>query len=400
LSVNIKSTGRITLLIACALSFLMILSTLPLSLQAYTDDQVYYNAGSDMRIPFPYGSNLSLIQEMEAQMESIQGLETTIVTKGTWHFSTSDESYSVELLGIEEDFSTVAHWKTSYDDQSLQNLVSALYASTAPYPIIIDSISARQENLGLKDIYFPSSEDSEAVTFTIEGITSYWPGFIQRWSINDRYIITQRPDLMDLSLNVPTTVSSASNFHVGIWCRIASLTEIDSVVTQVKTVLQQHGFGSNLIIITQDQMNVDPNILTENFIWIITNFNFITALAAILLIIVLFTLTRITNYATEIGLSRALGMKYRQVFLLMFIEPIIIFSLSGIPGGLAGFLILFGFFNFFAAGFMSGPPFVLDINLPTLIFIYGSVLFVSITTGLISSYMATRANISHILQVE
>ncbi|MHA2341841.1 MAG: FtsX-like permease family protein [Candidatus Hodarchaeales archaeon] len=400
LSVNIKSTGRMTLIIACALSFLMILSILPLSIQQNTVNQVYYEIGCDMAIPF-WETNTTRVQEIETNLALIEGLKTTIVTEGRWYYETSDTTgYSIGFFGIDEEFKQVVHWKSSYDDQPIQDLTSALFTSSSPYPVIIDSISAQQEQIRIKDNFNPSSEDSGHIGLTIEGITSFWPGFIRRERIEDRFVIIPRTKLINLSLNVPSTVNSVQDLQERIWCKFSPGVDINSVVLETKNVLQQYGIYSDRPIVAQDQMNVNPDTLSDKFVWVITNFNFITALAAILLIVIMFTFTRITNYATEIGLSRALGMKYQQVFLLMFIEPLLLFILSGIPGGLAGVLILFGFVSLFASSLLSGPPFILNFNLPTLIFIYSAILIVTIMAGLISSYIATRANISTILQVE
>ena len=118
--------------------------------------------------------------------------------------------------------------------------------------------------------------------------------------------------------------------------------------------------------------------------------------------IILFTTVRIASHTTEIGLSRALGMKTKQVFLLMFTEPLILFLISGIPG------ILFGsFFTLFLLQWTNplltlggGTPFVVYPNLFSIFLIYSSIFVVTLVSGFLASIIGSRANISKILKVE
>ena len=396
LAINSRNTKRTTLLITCTISFLMILSIVPNSILLHLRHTEYYHNGSDVQIIIrPYKFNLSKLSEFSSQLDDTPGIDATLVSRLEYHFYEGGGDWKeFEILGIERNFGDVAFWKKNYDDKSLDHFVTLLHSSSQKYPVIIDSVSSRLENLKISDTYTVNS-DSNRVEVSIEEMTDYWPGLIFRGSPDDRFLITTHPSLQNLTVAIGFGITELDN---EVWCKILPGYELDEVVPKIQNITAD--FGGSYIRVTLKTLGFDVESRSGKFFWIIVNFNYLTALGVTLFVITLFTITRISSQATELGLSRALGMKYRQIFILMFFEPLLLFLISGIPGGIFGTLLLMSFTNFGAPLFNYGPPLTLNIDIFSIILIYGSVLLIIVLSGFITSFMAIRANISQILKVE
>lgn len=403
LAVDSKITGQVTLLIACTLSFLMILSSLPISFYHHSIDSIYYRTGADIWISVSLDpADIEAIQELKIQLNSIEGLNiTTISTAGFDVYDNNGIVQTFFFFGIEENFHQVAHWRSYYDDQPLHELVHSLFNSSESYPIIIDSTTAQKERLTVKNIYRPFISEPDVVKFSVEGVSDYWPRFIVTRESTYHYLITKR----DLIENISVAAHN-SNDVIGyyttsvdrIGCKVLPGYDPDTVTSHILNVTENDAVYG--VEIARSRIENEFQSLPAQFLWVIANFNFLNSLIVVLIVLVLFTFMRISSHATEIGLSRALGMKYKQVFLLMFIEPLILFLLSGIPGSLVGLLLLTFFTALFSPLLIPAPPFILDFNIPALVFVYALIFGATVLTGVITSLMATRANISKILKVE
>jgi ABC-type antimicrobial peptide transport system permease subunit len=399
LTINARITKRTTLLITCTISFLMILSVVPNSILQHSINTIYYKAGSDIRISLePSQFNLSELDDLTSRLDNTPSLNTTRISRLEYSFREDSEYKEFEILGIDENFVDIAFWKNVYDDKSLDGLVSSLYASSQNNPVIIDSVSSRLENLKVTDKYaITSGSDSERIEVTIEGITDYWPSLIVRWGIRNRFLITTRSSLYNLT---GTMGFGATILDEEIWCKIRSGYDLDETIQKIQNLTADFGISHSDIRSTAKTVSSDIDSRIDKFFWIIANFNYITALGVTLIVIILFTVTRISSQATELGLSRALGMKYNQIFILMFFEPLLLFLISGVPGGIFGTLLSMSFVNFGSPMFNYGPPITLSFNFFSIFLIYGSIFIVILISGFITSLIATRANISQILKVE
>ncbi|MFW9853856.1 MAG: FtsX-like permease family protein [Candidatus Thorarchaeota archaeon] len=405
LAVDITITRRTTLLTACTLSFLMILSSLPLSYYHYDIDQRFYNVGADVSIS-GISSESEVVQDLKSQLTAIGGLNVTIISRtGFDVLDANGVVHSLLFLGIEENFLQVAHWRSYYDDQPLSELVLSLFNSSELYPVLIDTSTAREANLTVKNIYRPFIQEPEVMEFSVINVNDFWPGFILTRQGNYHYLITKR----ELIENISKTIQRYAQNHddiVGFWAfgdRILGklLPEYDpnDVMTQIMDVTSAAEDEYD-VVTARSRLERGYQKLLDQFLWIITNFNFVDSLIIVLIVISLFTLMRLSGHATELGLSRALGMKYPQVFFLMFMEPLLLFLISGIPGGFVGLIILAFFAAWLSPLLLSPPPFLLTLNFPVFISIYGTVFAATAFAGGLTALLATRANISKILMVE
>ncbi|MFX1533898.1 MAG: FtsX-like permease family protein, partial [Promethearchaeota archaeon] len=110
--------------------------------------------------------------------------------------------------------------------------------------------------------------------------------------------------------------------------------------------------------------------------------------------------TRLFSHSREVALSRALGMKFHQIFSIMSVEPFLLFVLSGIPGGFMGGFLVMGLFALFGQPRIFGAPFILQIDFTLIIVSYILIFFVMLVIGLLTSFMATHIQISKILKGE
>ncbi len=400
LSIKSKVTGHVSVLLICTLSFLMILSSLPLSYYHHEIDSLYYNVGADIYFSFPEDSRS--LNDTKIQLNSIEGLSFTTISRTGIIFTDIDGiDQEIYFFGIEENFHQIGHWRNYYDDQSLSNLVQSLFHSSDSYPILLDSLTAQEENLSLDNFYHPFLGETDAITFSVTGVTDYWPGFITRRVPTHHFVITRR----DIIENISTTAQNYYNtrgfitYGDRIWCKVLPGYDPDPIITQVLNLTTNDEFDGSMITL-RSRLESESQKQNDQFLWLITNFNFIDSLIVVLIVIILFLLMRVSTQSTELGLSRALGMKYKQVFQLLFLEPLILFFISGIPGGVIGLLSLVFVASIFSPLLVHAPPFILYYNIPAIILIFVVIFVITLFTGVITSLRATRANISTILKVE
>lgn len=387
LSVKPKVTTRTTLLIATTMAFLIMLAVVPTSLMNHINNSALYNAGSEIKI---YGGHLDEDQynNLTLELDNITGMKFSLVEELSIYREIDGQiQFREYIMGIENDFIEVAFWKNIYDGASLEKLVESIFNSQKKNPAIIDAVTAKNEKLNIGDVYKSDPSDPQSLEFTITEITDYWPSLISRSSENQRFIVTKR--------TITHNLSSDSGFY--IWCKINNDFDRKSITNEIIKLAEKYGTYINNVA---EDLQANPEDLEGNFFWIVINYDFIVILIVLLIMLFLFTITRMKSHSTEIGLSRALGMKYKPIFIILFLEPIILILLSGIPGSLLSFLLIL-FIASFSSPIMSyDPPFIVSANFPSIILIYLSILAITLISGLLASYRATRANISKILKVE
>jgi ABC-type antimicrobial peptide transport system permease subunit len=400
LSIKIKTTGNVTVLLICTLSFLMILSSFPLAYYQYQIEYRYYVNGADIVLGFP--EETTSLNNTQTQLNSIEGCTFTTISKIGFIIPDIYESnQEIYFFGIEENFNQIAYWRDYYDDQSLFDLVQSLFNSSDPYPIVLDSITAQGEGLSMFDLYHPFLGETDEMIFSVTGVTDYWPRFVDKRRSTYHYIITKKSLIENISntaqnyYNIRGYVTSGDK----ILCKVLPGYDPDTVTNQILNLITNDEFDGSITTV-RSQLESESQKQRDQFFWIITNFNFYVSLIVVLVVIILFLLMRVSIQTTELGLSRALGMKNKQVFLLLFTEPLILFFISGIPGVLIGLLFMMFIASVFSPLLVDAPPFILNFNIPVLFFIYSFIFVVTILTGVLTSLMATRANISETLKVE
>lgn len=93
-------------------------------------------------------------------------------------------------------------------------------------------------------------------------------------------------------------------------------------------------------------------------------------------------------------------ISWRKLKIKTFFIYRVLFVLSGIPGGVVGSIFLIFLASILSPLLVPAPPFILDFNLLVILSVYIVIFFVTVVMGIVTSFMATRADISKILKVE
>lgn len=393
LLVKIKFTSRVTLLITLGISFLIIYSSLPVSFNQHDVDTAYYTSGTDIYIETDsLQSNSEFLHNFTNELETKANLTTAKVTKMNFREKNTGRN-NIRVMTIDENFSKVAYWMHNYAKQSLEELTTILMKSKEELPIIIDSFSAQKEKLSVGDKYNLELEDTdEPLSMKIVAIVDFWPSLITRWIDSYRYLISTHLAFSNLLPH--------SSYHSYTWCKIPAYIDENLAIETARNISISYNIGSWDFGTAQNLIEIEPNSLESNLSWIITNYNFLVALIALLIVTFLFTITRMSSQTTEVGLSRALGMKYKQIFLIVLMEPFWLFLISFIPGSILGLLLLISFTYLKNSQMTMDPPFNLQFNIPSIVLVISSILLMTCISGLLVSYRATRKRISKILKVE
>ncbi|MFW9994652.1 MAG: ABC transporter permease [Candidatus Odinarchaeota archaeon] len=309
---NVSVTNRTAVLVSISLSFLLILSIVPVSSQKYQVESLYYDIGADFNIMLYKGSEKET-SEIETALEDIPGLKTTAIVSYAAYNGHGEKLY---FQGIKPGFQEIAHWQSTYGDESLTDLVTKLFDAPENNTVIMDSRTAAIQNVTLERNYYIRLREQELLEVKPVSVTSYFPGFFTRWSADTMYFVCKYGFVNNQTFGLAGTV------YREILGKIMPDHDPLKVISQVKETLERLGYSTN-----------DPNFrsvagaLEESkeemrYIWIIINNNFMNGLIVILAAILVYNYTRIIQHAREIGLGRSLGMKYRQLFILLLIEPL------------------------------------------------------------------------------
>ncbi|MFW9998285.1 MAG: FtsX-like permease family protein, partial [Candidatus Odinarchaeota archaeon] len=392
LSANIKLMTRTTLLIAVTISFLVALIVLPVSVQQYQQEQLYYSNGSDITMTLPVLSE-DQNEKLLTSLDGIQGLAVTSVRRGLFEsFYSITGRYEVYFLGIEPDFASIAHWQAYYDDDTLETLVASLFSSQSSHPVIADATTGKQ--VTLDQSFNIQLRQLDSITITPIAITDNFPGIAPNWSPGSYYLVCQYDQIIAI------TGLSRLQLANEIWGKVLPGYEQEEVLKEFREAVESQGFDGNDVTSSFEELDRLEGRREARLIWQVVNYNFLGGLAIILSVIILYAFASLSRNIREIGLGRALGLKKHQIILLLLTEPVMLFFMTGIPGGTIGLLLLVGLITLFGPILFWGPPFILDLSLPAVVSVYGIIFVAMVIIGMTASVMAARKNISQILKVE
>ncbi|MFW9994386.1 MAG: FtsX-like permease family protein, partial [Candidatus Odinarchaeota archaeon] len=392
LSANIKLMTRTTLLIAVTISFLVALIVLPVSVQQYQQEQLYYSNGSDITMTLPVLSE-DQTAKLLASLDGIQGLAVTSVRRGMFEsFYSLTGRDEVYFLGIEQDFASIAHWQTYYDDDTLETLVASLFSSPSSHPVIADATTGKLATLDQS--YSIQLRTRGPVMITPVNTMTNFPGIAPNWSPGSYYLVCQYDQI--IGITGFTRLQLANE----IWGKVLPGYEHGEVMKEFRKTVESMGLDGNDVISVIEEMEKLQSQREARLIWQVVNYNFLGGLAIILSVVTLYAFASLSRNIREIGLGRALGLKKHQILLLLLTEPVMLFFMTGIPGGAIGLLLLVGLITLFGPILFWGPPFVLNLSLSTIVMIYSIIFIAMILIGMITSLTAVRSNISQILKVE
>ncbi|MHA2333345.1 MAG: FtsX-like permease family protein [Candidatus Hodarchaeales archaeon] len=391
LSVNARLTARTALVLTIVVSFFIGLLILPLSVQSYLTDSLYFKNGSDLTVSL---TNLSEeeITEIETSLTEVEGLKTTRVSQTS--LSIGDRpgpdmsgSFWLRLLGIQESFAETAHWESHYDDESLKRLVSTLYGSFDNHSTIIVHYNGEQDELDQLLSITGSNLIIDPVAFA-----NYFPGMISAWSQENIYAVCRYSYLQN--------INTSSSIQQELWIKILPGHDPLNVSALVKETLKELDYPSTGVVSLPEFIANAEDTRVTKLVWLAVNFSVIGTLAVLISGILLFSLANMTRNVSEIGLGRALGMKGHQLYLMMITEPFILFILACIPGGMIAILLLEGLLAVYGSNIFWGAPFVLYTNWLFLSTFYGAILLLMIAVGAVVTARVMKSDIIKLLKEE
>ncbi|MFX1253875.1 MAG: FtsX-like permease family protein [Promethearchaeota archaeon] len=396
LEVNANVTSRATLLVAVSLALILVFAILPISLNQQTNDNIYYTSGSELSYTFTDRADFN---NVIMNLTDISGLSFTTISEMRIFSYTMMTSQTLNFMGINENFAQVAHWREYYDDEPLESLVNALFNVQENNSVIIDANTASREHVNLGNDYIIDLDNVQA-TFSVQGVANHWPRLNSGPYV--KFFVAQASYLESLMNNSCDDYGmyGSTQCSYTFLGKINPQSDREQIITSIKEIIESQSLPTSDLIIAETIIQDD--YVTNTFFWFLVNINLVSTLVIILGAIFLFMITRVLRFNQEIALSRVLGMKFRQMFKIMFAEPILVFLLGGIPGTLAGGTLAWSVIIVFVQklAMIQGSPMILSVNMVLIFASYGLIFLITLTAGLIASLMVTQANISKILKVE
>ncbi|MFX1255855.1 MAG: FtsX-like permease family protein [Promethearchaeota archaeon] len=411
LGVSPYVTNRITLLIAITLGLLVVFSILPETLHANSIDNAFYEIGSEIS----YSTrNTDHFNRVVTDLRNISGFSFTIIKELSLDFSIPDENnpnsyyaYSNDLMGIEEDFAQGAHWQSYYDDEPLATLVKTLFDAEVNNSVIVDSRTLVREHFAIGGSYSISTDEVQTepysatntqIPVSVRAATNFWPRLIRGTKINGGYFITKTSFLDELGSLVFDPYSTYNPVLHVILGQVLPEYDTNQVLSSIQAVISNQTHSLDGLHTVYDYGVFQEDNILNMFLWFSANANLVATLAIVLSAIILFMVMKTLKQAQELALSRSLGMKLPQLYLLTFMEPLILFVVSGVPGTLVGTILVF--VSILQTGMMATLPYHPQICLFPLISCYVLFFIILVIIGLVNSLMVTRTNISKMLKVE
>ncbi|MFW9998008.1 MAG: FtsX-like permease family protein, partial [Candidatus Odinarchaeota archaeon] len=399
LSVNIKFTARTSMVMAMAMSFLVILSFLPQTAVIYNEESAYYENGSDIIIKLGRSSEEEIDSVITA-FENISELVTTKVIYSKLNFT--ERYYGSYLLrgagiflGIQSNFASTAYWKDNYGE-SLETLVSTLYEQdfqekSLELPAIVDQHTLELLEVNGDEMQIASRPGSAYWYYKIkifpQAISEYFPALYRKPSISQEgHYVCRYSFLANLNESTGSSFSSERE----IWGKITAKTDSIAMIEQVKEILAGMGYSEDIVVTVQEEVAKKESSLSVRLLWVVVNYNLLGGLTVLLAVIVLFLFARSSQNETEIGFSRALGMKFHQILFLKITESVLLFLISSISGLIIGFLLIGLFTPIISEGIARGPPLVFYLDIPVFIVIYFLILLMMCLSGLVSALAIIR----------
>jgi ABC-type antimicrobial peptide transport system permease subunit len=314
---------------------------------------------------------------------------------------------SYTILGINTTtFEDAAFWKDNYDDNSLSEIIENI-DSNSSIGMQTQTMLAMGVEIGdyISIDTLDSGGNQVKLGFDITTDYEYFPNLVR--SLPDRYddgsyYAWRAYGLISLE-TAKSMAPYADNYDVGTYVNVK-----DNANTTALALLLRHLFSSNNTISVYsidertDDLMEDP--IVKLLLSSLQGMTIITVIASILAVSY-FSFISLSERKREIGVFRALGMVKNQIFMLLVAEGIIILSMGILFGGLAGYTVVYIFFQFLAELFGDGgsggvPP--LNIVIPwTIVGIFTLLMFVlTLVAAAVPAQYTAKQQTGSILRAE
>jgi putative ABC transport system permease protein len=389
------------LILGMMLSYVSVI--VPTTFIDWNNETTAYSVGSEIYISGLDSSNSTQLgfldlPEIEAYSE---------VTKLDIQIDNPRMIGSYTILGINTTtFEDAAFWKDNYDDNSLSEIIENI-DSNSSIGMQTQTMLAMGVEIGdyISIDTLDSGGNQVKLGFDITTDYEYFPNLVR--SLPDRYddgsyYAWRAYGLISLE-TAKSMAPYADNYDVGTYVNVK-----DNANTTALALLLRHLFSSNNTISVYsidertDDLMEDP--IVKLLLSSLQGMTIITVIASILAVSY-FSFISLSERKREIGVFRALGMVKNQIFMLLVAEGIIILSMGILFGGLAGYTVVYIFFQFLAELFGDGgsggvPP--LNIVIPwTIVGIFTLLMFVlTLVAAAVPAQYTAKQQTGSILRAE
>ncbi|MFX1255851.1 MAG: ABC transporter permease [Promethearchaeota archaeon] len=431
---QLAHTRRATLLVSIALVFSIALVIVPFTTDTYMVDNTYYHSlGADMIITpvrRTYGDNnesspinYQFISNLSNYLQNLTGVAS--VSPIAWIESDPLYSNGLKILGIDaRTFTQTAYFRDDFlnpdawssllrfdlfsflrsisrgdffpDNPDLGTIISHLQSNT--------TVLMQEDNLQLRDLnvgdyfswrfYNKTSNETRIhrFNFKIVGKFKSWPLFVSYLPIeyNDTYMVANLSSVLEY---VNTSLFSLS--------QLSYLVRINPGISQIhlkEQIINETGYKCQCL---EELVEAYYDLPTRNVLLTTVNSSLLMLITVVTFTILMYSFNQLIERGKEIGVERALGMSFKQTFVLFILEVLILILFGSIVG------LVVGIFNgqFFVTTLLTlqsfiFPPFITQYPWTLIYSIMGFILISSLVISGIPAFLATQTKINKLLRTE
>ena len=348
------------LLLGMMLSYVSVI--IPSTFIDWNNETTEYGMGSEIYIEGLDSSNATQlgfldIPEIDAYTE---------VTKLYMDTGYESKISYYTLLGIDAaTFEDAAFWKDEYDDKSLSEILEKIDSNTSigMQTQTMEAMGYEIDDYVIIDVLDPLG-NQVILEFNISTDYEYFPNLVNDLPYNDgdgSYYAWQAFGLVTLDA-AKSFLPYSDYSEIGTYVNVADNVNVTSLGISLR-----ESFSSNSSIhVYSFEENIDDFMeepIVKLLISSLQGMTIITVIASIIAVSY-FSFISLSERKKEIGVFRALGMVRKQIFILLVAEGIIILSMGIVVGGLAGYSLVYIFFQFLSEIFSQGggigvPPLII-----------------------------------------
>lgn len=386
-----EASTRAVMLIAILLTFLVLFYSLPTSLIANSEKNLYYTNGADVTGSFTYGYNQTDLNIIQENFSQYLNAYSPYVILSTYSSSVLKE-YNVLLVN------TSSYLNAAYTNfnlglsKGLSNDINNLNASNSTLNILADR-SILQDHHAAIGGNIQLIHQNKQITMHLIDTFTHWPMLMSKINYQNPYYAIGNISyyLNTINLNVSnspfkTVIANGVffNFKAGVNQTLISTwiqgnTSINIQTNKIVSVQLHKQYSTVQFLLELGQINNDVLMVL------------IIAMA----VLIMFAYLQLNERKREIYTERALGMKLLQIASLFFIEGIILSITSVVIGIVVGWflmeLLAFVIFN----PLNSFPAFEILIPMNYVLITSALILLVSILVSVIPAYYVTKQDISN-----
>ncbi len=341
------------LLLGMMLSYVSLI--IPTTFIDWNAEYTAYSMGSEIYISGLDSSNATQlgfldIPEIDAYSEVVK-----------LYFQTGSNSRieTYTILGVDtETFGDAAFWRDNYDDKSLSSILDKVDSNSS-----IGMQTQTMQAMGVEiDDYVSIDIMGSTTSFEFNVTTSYeyFPNLVRSLPYmqdNGNYYAWRGYGLITLDM-AKTMSNYTQDYEIGTYVNVK-----DSANATALAISLRELFSSNSAIhirsIDESTNNLMEDPIVKLLLSSLQGMTIITVIASIMAVSY-FSFISLSERKREIGVFRALGMIRNQIFILLVAEVIVILSMGIFVGGIAGYAIVYIFFQFvyelFGQGGGEGVP--------------------------------------------